>query len=1090
MSDLHNENQPMDQNMEQETRVVPAMDELAVPVTRHRRSDRHRTQEAENVQPAEEQKPEQPAAEASMTRPLQTVTPRQAAQTEKQQGQFAQRKQLERPQQSAAPQQTSRLERPQGQFAQRKPMASSQGVPKPEALRRVEQAAQTGGSEADKPLLRRPVSAPGYTASQPLDQKKLDQKRPDVKQPRTGSRQEMPPRQNRADLLEEVQNSFEDEEMQEQGPRRGLIAAVIVVLVLALIALALLLIPNDADGFLGSIKGRVNGVISGITGKPAAQVTEMPAPVVDSFNAASPTQVHMGAEIIFNTTTNKVATGVRLVDDNGSTMSTRSDMIPNAESVIWVTYLKTSDAYEGMVHLQVANGDEWIDADRAIEILVDATGALLPDELADPDETINLTADAQIDPVTEDEIAEAADFVSAAPALDMEEGEPTAVPELTQVPVPTATVVPTPTLAVSPTPTIPAEDGAMLPDATPAPELEAVPEDLSEETADDLFELPGEAIEELYVDDLDELDDRFDHQADAQYPDEAALTEDWDEIPADEETAATAEPVETAAPVIADAVVSEAAQDSVSAVTALNVAADENASPALITTKVIYDGSKVLNSYVRNQDDIINMPAAGQYSPMSYGVLTFRSDAFRQNAAEGTVGDISTMSVKWKTEAGSAKSSGKTVYHGIGWTGQPAIIKWSKEVREMSGINDEKSSKVLKEVIIAGEDGRIYFLDLDDGEETRPVINLGYPMRGTPSIHPLGFPMVTVGQYARKMASGNGDIGVRVYNLLTQKQDYLLDGLDRRYNRPYYTVGAFDTSALIDSSSDTMVTAGTNGMLYLTKLNTAFSYDRETGAGSIRFSPESIVLKSKVKGEADKNTAVESSIAMYQNYVFYADMEGILRCIDTTTLEVMWAVDTGDAVQAAVSLDLDADGTLWLYTANTLQNRSKGSCQVRRYNAATGAQDWVLELNVTKKKDTIAGFMASPFIGRGSLNGLVYFTASYVSKNGAPALGMSEAADGVLIAVNKADGSVAWTKKLDSYSYSSPVAVYGDDGRGWIIQASNSGTLYLLDGQTGAEVNTLKLDGVINASPAVYKNTLVIGTQGKGTAAIYGITLE
>ena len=60
----------------------------------------------------------------------------------------------------------------------------------------------------------------------------------------------------------------------------------------------------------------------------------------------------------------------------------------------------------------------------------------------------------------------------------------------------------------------------------------------------------------------------------------------------------------------------------------------------------------------------------------------------------------------------------------------------------------------------------------------------------------------------------------------------------------------------------------------------------------------------------------------------------------TVLTEKMWAVELGDAVQAAVSLDFDEDGTLWVYTANTLQNRSKGTCDIRRFNAMTGEEGW------------------------------------------------------------------------------------------------------------------------------------------------------
>lgn len=515
-----------------------------------------------------------------------------------------------------------------------------------------------------------------------------------------------------------------------------------------------------------------------------------------------------------------------------------------------------------------------------------------------------------------------------------------------------------------------------------------------------------------------------------------------------------------------------------------------DADPSLVATTVIYNGKTKLESYDRAVEDQINMPAGDAYITQPYGVMTYRSNAFRQNAAVGNVGNISTMSLAWTAEAGSVKGASQT-YYGIGWTGQPAIVKWSREVREASNIVEEKRSvKALKEVIIAGLDGRIYFLDLEDGTPTREAINVGYPMRGTPSVHPLGYPIMSVGQYARKMASGTGKIGLRFFNLLNQKEVYRIDGLDGDLDRPYYEVGAFDTSALIDPVSDTMITAGTNGMVYLTKLNTTFDYN----AGTISIEPESIVMKSKKKGQQNKTTAVEASVAAYGKYMFYADLSGLVRCVDTNSLETMWAVDTGDKVEASLALDLDAKNNLWLYSANTLQNRSKGDVTISRFNAMTGEEYWALSIGSQKNTKTkkVAGAMASPVVGQNELSDLVIYTLSYLSKEGAQSVFSREmnAVAGATIAINKRSGEVVWAQELDSYSYSSPVAVYSETGKGWIIQASSAGTLYLMDGLSGTVISTLEVEGTIEGSPAVYGDTLVIGTTGKNTSYIYGITLE
>ena len=393
----------------------------------------------------------------------------------------------------------------------------------------------------------------------------------------------------------------------------------------------------------------------------------------------------------------------------------------------------------------------------------------------------------------------------------------------------------------------------------------------------------------------------------------------------------------------------------------------------------------------------------------------------------------------------------------------------------------------LKEVIVAGLDGRIYFLDLEDGQPTRDPINVGYPMKGSPSIHSLCYPMMTVGQYARKMASGTGKIGLRFYNLMNQKQVYMIDGLDGDAERPYYSVGAFDSSALVDRNTDTMVTIGTNGMLYVTKLNSKL----QSGEFDLTMDPESVVMKSRTKNQKNSYTAVESSLAMYGSYVYYADMDGILRCVDTSTMTTLWAVDTGDAVQAAIALDMTQDGQLWLYTGNTLQNRKKGDAVIRRFNALTGEESWAFEVGVTTTKNRISGVMASPVIGQNSLENLVYFTVTGLSKAGTENLlgEADKAAAAVLLAMDKSTGEIVWKQELDSYSYSSPVAVYSDYGEGWIIQATGSGTVTLYNGLTGQMVSSLEVEGTIEASPAVYRDTLVIGTTGKNTAYIYGIKL-
>ncbi len=540
---------------------------------------------------------------------------------------------------------------------------------------------------------------------------------------------------------------------------------------------------------------------------------------------------------------------------------------------------------------------------------------------------------------------------------------------------------------------------------------------------------------------------------------------------------ATPEPEEAEKPTETPPLVAEAAPE---------------ANPDLITNVTVYVGSRKQKDYNRPQKELIHMPEADKYTLGKMGVLTFRGDNFRRNAAVGPLeAEATGFAIKWKAESGSSRGVNQT-YYGYGWPGQPAIVKWSKQVRPASNLYESKQEKeLLKEVIIAGQDGNIRFLDLDDGTITRNSIKLGYPMNGTPSLHTVGQPYMAVGQFARKMKVKTGRIGLRTHNLYNQKELKLIDGLDTKHRRALNNIGSFETSALIDRVSDTMIIAGSNGMLYLEALNSEFDWK----VGVMKVNPAETTMTSKAKGQKNTAlTAVKSSLAAYDKYVFYADMGGVLRCVDTNTLHPVWAVATGDAVMAAVALDLTEERELSLYTANMYANRKKGKgeIQIRRYDALSGKEAWCTDIGVFKgKKDKAdVGAKASPVIGQGKLKDLVYFTVTGLSEEGREKLGLHGEETAALIALDKDTGRTEWAMGMESRTESSPVAVYDGDGNGWIIQCAQDGNIYMVDGLTGREVGQLKLEAEILASPAVYNDTMVIGTTGKGTSDIYGIEIR
>ena len=66
------------------------------------------------------------------------------------------------------------------------------------------------------------------------------------------------------------------------------------------------------------------------------------------------------------------------------------------------------------------------------------------------------------------------------------------------------------------------------------------------------------------------------------------------------------------------------------------------------------------------------------------------------------------------------------------------------------------------------------------------------------------------------------------------------------------------------------------------------------------------------------------------------------------------------------------------------------------------------------------------------------------------------------------------------YSWSSPVAVYSNDGTPYIVFCNSIGQVLLIDALTGETLYTLNSGGGnFEGSPAIFNNKIVIGSRGK-----------
>lgn len=457
------------------------------------------------------------------------------------------------------------------------------------------------------------------------------------------------------------------------------------------------------------------------------------------------------------------------------------------------------------------------------------------------------------------------------------------------------------------------------------------------------------------------------------------------------------------------------------------------------------------------------------------GIVTFRGDNFRNSPAYGFAEmSVDTMTGIW-TQSTGGLSYGSATWTGSGWTGQPLMMKWPRTAKEHMNMYDEaKADDDLVEVIYACMDGYIYFLNLRTGERTRDPLWLGYTFKGSGALDPRGYPILYVGA---GYDSGEGTARVFIVNLLDCSVMHSFGN-----NDPFSLRGSlsyFDSSALVDAETDTLIYPGENGILYLMKLNTAY----DEAAGTLSVSPDPVV-RWRYNGVRTSSgsfwVGMETSAAVYKGYLFVADNGGNLMCLNLNTLQLVWVQDTLDDTNSTPVLAFE-DGHLYLYVSTSfhLGWRSSDSATVPiwKIDAENGEIVWQTDYECYTIDGVSGGVQSTIAVGRYDLSDYLYVT---VSRTG----GMY---DGVLACLNRSTGEIVWEHKA-YYAWSSPVCVYNSDGSGRVIYCSCAGYMYLLDAHTGEVLDVCQIsDGSIEASPAVYKDIAVIGTR---SCRIMGIQLR
>ncbi|MBO5830390.1 MAG: PQQ-binding-like beta-propeller repeat protein [Alistipes sp.] len=435
------------------------------------------------------------------------------------------------------------------------------------------------------------------------------------------------------------------------------------------------------------------------------------------------------------------------------------------------------------------------------------------------------------------------------------------------------------------------------------------------------------------------------------------------------------------------------------------------------------------------------------------GIFTFRGSPRRDMAYCGKLDSIpSKIQRVWcfRTDFDSRVTDYGTWGGGSGWTGQPVYVEWSDSLMELQ--RRESCSLTAdfrnKEIIVGSLCGKVYFIDYNTGRASRTAFAGKNPIKGSVSLDPRLNGNLYIGH---GIPAADNSIGAVVFNLFNHKQlSYF--GRDKKAWRGW---GAYDAAAIVVDNF--MIRVSENGTIY------KFTTDGKSFKlhSSMRY---------RINGVAP---GIESSPAVWKNYMYTCDNRGNVLCVNINTLRPVWRYNNHDDSDATIVL-AEEERRVVLYTATELDKQgSSGYCYFTKLDALTGELIWQNKIRCRKlgdeEKPIEGGMFATPLFGHGNCEGLIFTNIC----------GMGSSDVGTFIAISRKTGEIVYRTRLAYYAWSSPVALYTPDSRMYIFTGDIVGNAYLIDAESGKILFKKTMANNFESSPVVIGNTVVVGSRGR-----------
>ncbi|MEA2704462.1 MAG: hypothetical protein QOD63_2407 [Actinomycetota bacterium] len=426
-------------------------------------------------------------------------------------------------------------------------------------------------------------------------------------------------------------------------------------------------------------------------------------------------------------------------------------------------------------------------------------------------------------------------------------------------------------------------------------------------------------------------------------------------------------------------------------------------------------------------------------APGTDGLLTFRGNPTRTFYGTGPMPKRPSVLWRFPDEpmcSLSIDGSGETKWCGTGWTGQPAVV--------------ERKGRTW--VVFGAYDRAVHFLDGATGDRLIPDFVTGDLIKGSVSFDPDGYPLVYTG-------SRDNHFRVIAVDRSVPEELWRLSAGDVS---PVLWNNDWDGSGLVHDGY--LYEGGENSQFHVVELNRSYGADGKVAADPrLAFNAPGWDAE-LLSAIPDKNVSIESSVAMWNGVVYFANSGGLVQGWDVSKVasgqdaERVFRYWMGDDVDATVVIDDEG----MLYVGSEWERHLPRGREVGQLVKLDPRKDdplvWSVDDQVpgVGRVDDVAGIWATPAI---------YKDLVVAATDG-----------GRLMGVDRATGDVRWTKHLPNPVWQSPVVV--DD---MLLEGDCHGVLHAYDLRDTKvdppELWTVTVPGCIESTPAVWKGRIYFGTR-------------